>query len=245
MEKLVKGIVIREAEYKESDKILTVLTDEGKLTVTARGAKKPTGKNLSVSSLFVYSELTLKEQNGKYYLSGGSVIESFYTLREDFERLSLASAMIEIAAYLSENKEDAAFILKLTLNCLFFLCKPEVNIDLVKSVFEAKCSEYSGFFPEFDGCDFCGNITEKMYFDAESCELCCKECVKNPETLLSINQNVLKALNYIGENGLLKALKFNMNEKDMRMLSSVTEAILCAQLGRRFESLNYFKKMRI
>jgi hypothetical protein len=62
---------------------------------------------------------------------------------------------------------------------------------------------------------------------------------------LSINQNVLKALNYIGKNGLLKAVKFNMNEKDMRMLSTVTEAILCAQLGRRFESLNYFKKMRI
>lgn len=35
-----KGIVIREAKYKESDKILTVLTpDLGKILVVAKGAK--------------------------------------------------------------------------------------------------------------------------------------------------------------------------------------------------------------
>ena len=35
-----KALVLREVNYKESDKILTVLTaDEGKLTVSARGCR--------------------------------------------------------------------------------------------------------------------------------------------------------------------------------------------------------------
>lgn len=243
--KIVKGIVLREAEYRESDKILTVLTESGKITVTARGAKKPTGKNLSLSSLFVYSEMTLNVQNGKYYLAGGSLIESFYPLREDLERLSLATAFAEISSYLSENGEDAAFMQKLLLNCLYFLCKKEINIDLIKSVFEAKCAEYSGFFPEFEGCDFCGEITETMYFEPEACELCCRRCAEDTNAFFKVNMNVLAALRYIGANGLLKALKFTMNDTDMRALSTVTESILCAQLGRRFESLDYFKKLRI
>ena len=74
MEKVLNGLVIREVEYRESDKILTLLTESGKLTVTARGAKKPTGKNLSLASLFCNSEFTLNEQNGKLYLSGGTVV---------------------------------------------------------------------------------------------------------------------------------------------------------------------------
>ena len=36
---VVKGIVLRAVDTKESDKILTVLTDAGKIPVTAKGAR--------------------------------------------------------------------------------------------------------------------------------------------------------------------------------------------------------------
>ena len=245
MEKVIKGLVIREVEYRESDKILTLLTESGKLTVTARGAKKPTGKNLSLTSLFCYSEFTLNEQNGKLYLSGGSLIESFYSLREDILRLALASAFVEIAGYLGENPEDAAFMLKLTLNSLYFLSRGEVKEDLIKSVFEAKCAEFSGFFPDFSGCDYCGAVTEKMYFDADSCEMTCSSHTEDARYKIPINLNVLQALRFIGESSLAKAYKFDMSETDLRTLTQVTEGILCAQLGRRFDSLDYYKKLRI
>ena len=41
MHRIVEGIVLRETETKETDKILTVLTrTEGKLAVVARGARR-------------------------------------------------------------------------------------------------------------------------------------------------------------------------------------------------------------
>ena len=41
MHAVVGGLVIRSVDYRESDKILTVLTDRlGKLTVSARGARR-------------------------------------------------------------------------------------------------------------------------------------------------------------------------------------------------------------
>ena len=41
MRRTVQGIVLREINYKEADKILTVLTrEEGKLTLKARGCRR-------------------------------------------------------------------------------------------------------------------------------------------------------------------------------------------------------------
>ena len=45
MDERVKGIVLRARDYKESDKILTLLTfEKGKISVKARGAKKAKSK---------------------------------------------------------------------------------------------------------------------------------------------------------------------------------------------------------
>ena len=58
-----QGIVLRETNYKEADKILTVLTrDLGKRTVKARGCRRKNSKLTAASQLLVYSEMTLSER---------------------------------------------------------------------------------------------------------------------------------------------------------------------------------------
>ena len=53
----VKGIVIKEIQYKDNDKIITLLTDEfGKISCLAKGAKKNNSPLLAACQLFVYSE---------------------------------------------------------------------------------------------------------------------------------------------------------------------------------------------
>ena len=48
------GIVLREVNYKESDKILTVLTrDAGKLTISARGCQRKNSPVAAVSQLLI------------------------------------------------------------------------------------------------------------------------------------------------------------------------------------------------
>ena len=46
MHRVVEGVVLRETDTKETDKILTVLTKtEGKLSVIARGARRKNSRN--------------------------------------------------------------------------------------------------------------------------------------------------------------------------------------------------------
>ena len=56
------GLVLREVEYKDADKLLTVLTrDRGKLTVRARGVRSRSSRLKSGCQLLAYSEFTLFE----------------------------------------------------------------------------------------------------------------------------------------------------------------------------------------
>ena len=54
------ALVLREVNYKESDKILTLLTEaEGKLTVSARGCRKKDSPISSACQLLAWAEFTL------------------------------------------------------------------------------------------------------------------------------------------------------------------------------------------
>ena len=80
-----KGIVINEANSKENDKILTVLTpDLGKISVLVKGAKKNKSTFLSTCQLLAFSDLVLYKNLGDLYiLNSSEIIELFYNIRID------------------------------------------------------------------------------------------------------------------------------------------------------------------
>ena len=60
-----RGLILREAKYKESDKILTILTEtEGKITAKARGVARTRSKLAAATQLLCFSELTLFGHKG-------------------------------------------------------------------------------------------------------------------------------------------------------------------------------------
>ena len=65
---VVKGIVLRETETREADKILTLLTGEyGKLSVIARGARRKSCKFAACAQSLAWSEWTLYQRGQWYY----------------------------------------------------------------------------------------------------------------------------------------------------------------------------------
>ena len=75
-----QGIVLRETNYKEADKILTVLTrDLGKRTVKARGCRRKNSKLTAASQLLVYSEMTLSERGEFTTLTEADPLEQFWS----------------------------------------------------------------------------------------------------------------------------------------------------------------------
>ena len=85
-----RALVLREAKYKEADKMLTLLTEkEGKLAASARGALRRGCRFSAAAQQLCYGEFTLFENRGRWTVNEASTIEEFRGLREDLGRLAL------------------------------------------------------------------------------------------------------------------------------------------------------------
>ena len=92
-----RGLVLREVRYKESDKILTVLTQhEGKVTVRARGALRKGSRITAATQLLTYSDMTIFENRGRRTLNEASTVEEFLGLRADLGAFALGSYFAEL-----------------------------------------------------------------------------------------------------------------------------------------------------
>ena len=135
-----KALVLRAVDYKESDKILTLLTQEsGKLTASARGCRKKGSPVAAGVQLLAWSDLVLYEYRGRWTVKEAAVEREFLGLRRDVERLALACYFAEAAEALAVEDVPAPELLSLVLNSLYALDQmPQKPLALVKAAFELR-----------------------------------------------------------------------------------------------------------
>ena len=119
MQLTTQGLVLREVNYKESDKILTVLTqDMGKLTVSARGSRKKGGGISAAAQMLVWSEMTLYEYRQRWSLKEAVTNREFRGVREDLESYALACYFAEIIDQLTPEQLPVPELLALILSAI-------------------------------------------------------------------------------------------------------------------------------
>ena len=113
------GLVLKETRYKESDRILTILTPElGVISASAQSSLRLKNKLFSACGLFCYSEFVLLPGRNMYTIREAEVRNVFHGISSTIEGMSLAMYLAEMAAALSPTGEEAAKELRLLLNCL-------------------------------------------------------------------------------------------------------------------------------
>lgn len=144
------GIVLKESNLGENGKLLVFFTkDFGKISVVAKGVKKTGSSLVHLSQLFAYSNLELYKGNSNLYtLTGGSLIESFSGLGEDYDRIASASEIVlNILKVIQEDLPDIDS-LRLLLNSLHFISSGKRSPDFVATVFLLKMLQFQGVVPE-------------------------------------------------------------------------------------------------
>ena len=138
------GLVLRATEYKESSLILTVLTaSHGKLTVSARGARRKGSKIAAAVQLLTFSEMTLFSQRDRFILTEARSIEEFRGLRDDLEKLSLGSYFAELLETLSDQDIPDPEMLSLGLKALFALSGDRNSRDIIKAHVPCRVRAYA------------------------------------------------------------------------------------------------------
>lgn len=242
------GLVLRDVSYKESDKILTVITrDEGKLAVKARGARRKGSALLGVTQVFTVSRMTLFLYKGKYQLNEAELIDSFFPLRDSLEAMSLAAYLAELCELLAPEGVACEELLSVTLNTIYALAYLNKPLTLVKPAFELKLLSVSGFEPSLDACAVCGNSEMLMpSLHLHQGEVHCSDCradMRQGGISMPIGEEVLEAMRYIVHGNPKYLFSFSLAEKDLKRLENVCEAYVHAQLAHGFNSLDFYKRL--
>ena len=214
----VKGIVIRESTYKDNDKIITILTDSiGKVSVIAKGAKKTNSPYLASSQYLVYSEFVLYQNTGYFYLNSASVINTFYNLRVDLDKLQTVFELTKLINSVTDENQDCERILKLFLNTIYALDKLDKDKKLIVNAFKIKLFTLLGFAPRQDKCANCSkSLLESeedfVYYNYVDNVFLCENCkgIGDSRSVIRLTKATFNAIFFVIRSDLKKMFSFEL-----------------------------------
>lgn len=243
---VTRGIVLRETETKETDKILTLLTpDHGKISVIARGARRKNCRFTAAAQTLAFSEWTLYRKGDWYYANEGETLELFSGLRSDLSRLSLGFYLAELTEAVTLEEVPSAELLSHLLNGLYALSRLRKPEALVKAAFEFRLLCLAGYEPLADACAVCGKgEPENPVLDVEQGVVRCRGCGTSAGQVLPLCADSLAALRHILYGDPKRLYSFFLKADALKRFAAAGEAYTAVQLERGFRTLDFYKSLQ-
>lgn len=244
----VKGVVIKEIPYKDNDKIITLMTDKlGKISCMAKGAKKTNSALLASCQLLVYSEFVLYKGTSFYHINSAETIDTFYSLRTDYDKLEKAYEITKVLNSLVVENEETESILSLYLNSLFVISKDMFKFEYIMSVFKLKMLVLLGYSPSIITCSNCGKrmLEDKSnlgyYYSFNTNSVLCGECfnklkIENENKIkngwyISISMAAFYAITYIIISDTKKVFSFKIDQKALQEVIKIADRLYIEQIN--------------
>ena len=193
MEFIVNALMLRSVDYKENDKILTLLTAErGKISAGIKGVKKAAAKLKFAAQPFCFAEYVLADRGGKYTVINASECESFYDLRTDINKFYAASAVAEVANALTFEGDECREIFTESVRTMSEICRGGESGALIRFLLSAL--KLSGYGVSTEKCVQCGAelfFADRLKFDMDAGSFTCGEC-GNGSGASRVTYNVLR-----------------------------------------------------
>lgn len=240
-----QGLVLRETNYKEADKILTVLTREGgKRTVKARGCRRKNSPLAPSAQLLVWSDMTLFEYRDRLTMNEAEPLELFWGVRRDVEKLALCSYFAEVTETVAEEGRPDPALLSLILNSIYALDRMKKPLPLVKAAFELKLLCVAGYEPLLDACAVCGREDPvEPRLDLGEGVLHCAACGLGDGNSRPLDQASLAAMRHVVYGDPKRLFSFPVDGPGMERMAAACEDFLLMQLDRGFRTLDFYKEL--
>lgn len=176
MVKKFEGIVISDIDYKESSKIINVLTkNDGIVGIIARGTKRVKSNLSSVSTKLTYGYFHVNyKENGLSTLIEVDVIDRFRNIMLDIGKMSYALYLLELSqqVYKHDNNREIYNLLIASLKKI----NEGYDYQVIVNIFELKMLDFLGIRPVVDECVNCGSKTDIVTISSYRGGYLCKNC---------------------------------------------------------------------
>lgn len=203
-----QGIVLRHADYREHDRMLTLLSpDMGRVEALCRGCKRPQSPLLAASEWFAWGEYVLYTGKGHATVQSCHVTESFFPLRTDYDRLKYATYLLSVTEAAAQPGDRAVELFTLLARSLTRLAYTVRDPAAVTAAFLLHFSAISGYRPRLSHCVKCGKRLpdeQIRWFDIENGGLLCDDCQSLAARALAVTPAQARWMRDVLEKGIEK-----------------------------------------
>lgn len=196
------GVVLRTVKLGEADRIVSFATDtHGKVRAVAKGIRKT--KSRLGARLEPTSHVSLLLYQGRELdiVSQAETIDHFPKVREDLERLTHATALLEAVDHLSVERRTDERLYQMLVGGLRELNRADSAV--LVGAFYWKLLAYEGYEPVVDSCVQCGSPGPLVGFDPAAGGATCRSCSRGP----AVPAGTLELLSRVFNGGLAAALR--------------------------------------
>lgn len=206
MEEKLTGLVLSKTEYGENDRIINVFTlEKGVVSAMVKGVKKAGAKLKFASEPFCFAEFTFSEKAGRRTVTGASLTDSFYPVREDIIKFFSAGTVLEFIRRFARENITSPELLFSAVDCLKRIAYSDEEPRSVLCKFLLEGLKITGYALNTDGCLNCGkDLTGRVFFDSYSGGFLCEDCFSGTG----------REINYITYNALKKVSQDEKIEKE-------------------------------
>lgn len=236
---LLNGMILSAMPVGDYDKRLVALTSErGKITMFARGAKRPNSSLLAATNPFVFGEFELFEGKSAYNVCKISVKNYFRELTENLEIAYYGFYFLELADYYAVENMEAKDMCNLLYVSLRALTKPVLQNRLVRRIYELRMLLLGGEYPNLFSCVSCGAKDGLNTFHVRRGGMLCSACGAVYGGI-PVDASTRYTMQYIISTPPERLYSFQVTEEVLSVLERIMNAYMDCYIDRKFHSLEF------
>ena len=232
----VKGIILSENNMGDYDKMLTILTPNfGKISCSAKGARRPKSALLAGTQLFCFGEFLLYQGTSTYHINSCEIIEMFYKIRTDLDKLKYAIHVNKIVQDVTDENENCYNILQLYLNTLYMLSETQKDKELIVSIFKLRLLSILGFMPRVMACVTCREKEQLSYFSIRDNGFKCEPCSRQDKSSLYMSESTKNAIKYTISAPAKKLFSFELKNEALEEFKLITRIYFNEKMEKEYK----------
>jgi DNA repair protein RecO (recombination protein O) len=240
-----EGVIIRRADFGEADRLLTLITPQGKRRVVAKGARKTTSRLAGHIELFTHATLLLAVGRNLDIVTQSMILHGYNTLRGDLKRIGAAYYAAELIDRLIEEDDENRPAYDLLLAALQAL-DTTTHLDLVLRFYELRLLGCLGYRPQLYHCAVCQEVLteETRHFSHDAGGAICPRCAPSQRAVLPLSLSAFKLLRFLQAQPLEAVERLNISPATRAEAELLLRTYLRRILERDLKSVAFLEEIQ-
>ncbi|HPF21659.1 MAG TPA: DNA repair protein RecO [Syntrophomonas sp.] len=240
-----RGFVLRQRDYRDSDKLLNIFTEQkGKITAIAKGIKKPKSSLRACAQPFCHAELHLHQGREIDLLTQARMLDFYAYSRSDLERSLYCIYLMELLDKSLMENTPLPDLYQALLLVLTAINEEGLNLLFIR-YFEARLLDNLGYKPVLYHCISCQQQAEASFcLSLSEGGLVCPACQESGHEGIKVSGETMGLLRLLSEGSFQILSRVKASPGGLRELEELLEKYLTYHLDRRFKMKNTIRLLK-